>query len=441
MRLGLILLTLLASCRTPWPADAALKTDETKSSMLQRCRDVFADGDYEARIAGVCGCLSDKRADPRLGAEIAAFCDEGRGRAHFKRFLGVLREEGQIVVKDDAGRAPTADDNQCLEDLAGATVEGAIDRIARACKEDRRNDLANLLASPPPAAAGACWRFRRMDDKGCVVAVPCAGQDADLAQLPVPGLAGKARAGDEVTICHPVIQSMQALKDPDKVSLDYNYPFASLLTNNRSAANVTYGAANCHGTAQEFAGGFLARLPVASLTYHSPWVEDECGALARSAYDGAKKSAGNGAVTGDRLPIGKGGYVVNMNHDASCPATDCGKASFETFKCAGGALQAHVFFNGMCINCWDQMLRDAGYTKLAADATWKDLKRGCILTQSDHSVTFVYQNDGFCYSYESLAPFAPPQLNVHACPQFFGRFPQRWCPAKELGFQAGVKGT
>jgi hypothetical protein len=233
-----------------------------------------------------------------------------------------------------------------------------------------------------------------------------------------------------ITLCNADIQAMHRLKDPEQINHNSNWAFANLLTFNRGARHITYGAANCHGTAQALAGNILGQQPVQDLTWHSPIVEANCNDLARRAWNEASSRANSRGHSNPQmtdLPIQLGGVVINMTHDDSCPASECGKTSFHTYSCANGPLESHVFFRDMCINCWDQALQKAGFKRLHGKATWKDLTKHCVLTTNDHSITVTHVNDGLCFYYESLAPHAAPQINVMECPRLLAKFPKRWC--------------
>lgn len=433
----LALLALLTACRTgeaPEP-ESTLKTDETRQTLRDLCRDVFPEEGVPERIASACECLG-KLNEPALTSKAKAYC-EGGARKEFERLIALGRVEGVLVMTGKDLATPSAKDLACAAQLAEARAEFMVDGVANACEKERTVALRSLLDLPEEPAAGSCWRFLTMDQDDCVVAAPCEGRGpADLARLPLsPRGAGMVPETARVKLCHPAIKAMHRLKDPRRLNDDFNYAFANYLGMNRSNAHVTYGAANCHGTAQAFAGDFLSKLKVDHVTYHSPTVEEQCGEQARSAL-----ALAGPVATGEALPISKGGYVVNMVHDAACSKDQCGKASLQTFSCEGGALEAHVFIQDMCIHCWGELLVQAGWRPMADDATWRDLMPGCIMTANDHSVTLLNESAGMCYFYESLSPFAAPQMNVDRCTSLFDRFGRRWCPQKPLVFSLGSSG-
>lgn len=436
----LIAILALFGCKARRDVDASTaKTDETKAAILALCEAGYEPESSRAdQLKAVCTCAKAKGGE--IAKLAAPFCRAGANR-YFDRLVAVGKTEGELVLTDTAGNSPDAAAAACAPQLVEVRIENLLDSIADACAGDKTALLSGFLEPPTEAPAGKCWRFVHQTADGCIEATPCTGKgSADLAALPISPQSRGAwtgpdpvPAGGKVRLCHPLIGKMHRLKDPTEAMVRYNYPFANYLSLGRSNVNITYGAANCHGTAQAIAGGFLDQVEVGSLSYHGDTVREQCGALADAAFNAAKDRT-NGHPTGAELPIGKGGHSINMNHDATCSADDCGDVRFNTFACEGGELESHVFHLNMCINCWDQRLRKAGYAPLPEAATWKDLRPGCILTQNDHSITNVFQNDGFCYFYESLSPFASPQLNVAECPMLMARFDRKWCPARSFAF-------
>lgn len=397
--------TLLASCQSLNKGNATLRTDETRGALSTACRDIAADHDAEGRVAALCRCLDTKRDAVGFSALIKTFCDDGGGAAYFARLAKTLNSEGDFVMRRTSGEEPSAADRFCLNELAAYAIESRLEFMMEACTSTDLPKLRSLITLPKAAPPEACRRLRRMDADQCFVESPC----------------DDSSAAAERAICNPRVQAIHRLKDPTRANTPFNYAFAQLLSGGQASARITYGAANCHGTAQALAGGLFEDMPVRGLTFHGSAVEEQCGAKAAAALAAAKEK------TGRYLPIDKGGYVVNMNHDSQCPATACGEASFHTFSCSDGWLNSHVFIDGMCISCWDAILQRAGFKPLPVDETWTALRPGCVLTAKDHTVTIVYENDGLCYVYESLSPFAPPQLNVADCPTLFASFPRRWC--------------
>lgn len=427
------------ACKDRREVDATVKTDETKAAIMGVCDQGFEpEGEHGVRLKDACSCLITKGGDVARLATL--YCDDA-GEKYFDRLVSVGKAEGNLVLTDTAGNSPDAEAAACAAQLAELRVESLIKRLADACNKDDTQTIINFLTIPPEPLAGQCWRLVHMTADGCVEAMPCMGKgSAHLAVLPITSdsLAGWPGAdpvseGQAVRLCNTKIKAMHTLKDPNAVMERYNYPFANYLSLGRSNVNVTYGAANCHGTAQALAGGILNDVVVEKLDYQSPMVRTKCSSLAETAFENARGRT-NGLPTGTELPIAKGGHVINMNHDTACSSEECGDVSFNTFACDGNELESYIFHGNICINCWGKRLEKAGYKPLSTTATWQDLQPGCILTQDDHSITNVFQNDGFCYFYESLSPFAAPQLNVSDCQSLFAAFPRRWCPVRPFRF-------
>src|SRR5690606_7445673 len=117
-----------------------------------------------------------------------------------------------------------------------------------------------------------------------------------------------------------------------------------------------------------------------------------------------------------------------------------GDPTFFVNGCDDGKMRAHIFYQGMCINRWDELLADAGLKALPDDARWTDLKPGCVMTTSDHSISFVMQSDLWCYYYEATTPFGPPLLRVESCPLLYDKFERRYCPSEPLAFKLKAGG-
>lgn len=444
--LGAALVALAACKARSTESFSELRTDETKAVVTSLCHQLPPEGNAAELLAEACQCLHGRNSRLKtFPSWVESFCGS-EGQAYFDRLKETARAESLLVLRDDSGTEGSPEDLKCAEDLAQFKHELLLDRVVTTCKNGTDLELVPLLALPKPADPGACWRFTRMDRDACIIATPCAGRGpARLGALPVLAVDLAAAGGDialpegsAVRLCNDRIQTIHSLKDPEQQNLDFNYPFANYLALGRSNKLITYGAANCHGTAQALAGNFLSTFPVEGLTYHGPAVEEKCGAAAQAAYDHQRALANDKKSpfpTGATLPIDRGGYVINMNHEPTCDAKDCGKTSFHTYDCSGSSLESYIFFDDMCVNCWDSLLSRAGFHKLSDSASWRQLKSNCILTSADHSITVTYVNDGFCYFYESLAPHAAPQMNVMECPQLYNRYPKRWCSDEGFPFR------
>jgi hypothetical protein len=435
-----LILLLIAGCKTSRPGKdnpSTLQTDDTRAAILKTCEQIEPEGSSEILMKDACDCMRRRVLPADLRQTATRFCG-GAGAAWMNHLKETSHAEAILVMQDDQGSPANAEQMQCAHELAETHREFALEDIVDACREGSDDALRVRITIPDKARRGTCWRLTNMDRDNCVMARPCTGRGpAKLSALPLaPAQLARldqnqsVAEGATVTLCNADIQTMHRLKDPQQINHNSNWSFANLLTFNRGARHVTYGAANCHGTAQALAGNILSGQAVQGLSWHSPRVETDCKSFAEQAWkDGTEKARtrGESMPTMNDLPIQLGGVIINMVHDESCRADDCGRTSFHTTSCVNGTLESHVFFRDMCVNCWDKALEDSGFKRLHEKATWKDLTRHCILTTNDHSITVTHVNDGLCFYYESLAPHAAPQINVMECPRLLAKFPKRWC--------------
>jgi hypothetical protein len=439
---------LLVACKTPAPA-SQLRTDETQAVLRDFCSRSPSEGNLDEIKQTLCECLDKRRAagDESIPADV---CDAtgglSRWMAHQRR---TMEAAGVSAMTNTAGDALTSADRACLADMIELNMETRTGYLASMCDDGELTGRAarDLLTFPGAAPASRCWRLTRMDEAACMTAEPCDPTlPADLAGLPLAAddlAAYRAKhrstlvpAGRDVSICHARIQAIHRLKDPDDAERPYNLAFANLLGFGRSAPQRSFQAANCHGTAQAVVGGFLDALPVTEMIYNGPYVERDCKALAEPAFAAvqqAAQAAGRTPRAAD-YPIADGGHVINMVHDDACDPSDTGNPKFYVGSCEEGRLRAHIQYYGMCINRWKNLLAGAGLTELPANASWTELKPGCVMTANDHSISLVMQNDLWCYYYEATTPYGPPLLRVESCPMLHQRFPRRYCPAAPMTF-------
>jgi hypothetical protein len=419
-----------------------VKSDESKASLHDYCERYASSDSLENIRPEICQNLQNIKQPTELQKLAKDFCGS-KGQAFFAQYKRVLYAEAKVALTDSQKGPLSQRDLECAKNLAEYHVQYWHEMVADAQKESNGQSLMQLMDLPEKSESDSCWRLERMDASYCVVARPCPGTGmARTETLNIsatskrdPSFPSTVREGESITLCNERIRSIHAIKDPDFKNLPYDYAFANFLTINHYQARKTYGAANCHGTAQAVAGNFLDKTVADNITYHSPAVRQRCQSYAENAFAKAKVISIDGKVRAQDLPLNRGGFTINMNHRETCQESDCGHNSLNIFDCTNsGDLVANLAIDQMCVHCWDAKIRQAGYTRLPENAGWRDLKDNCILTANDHSVTTIYRNEGLCYYFESLAPFAAPQLNVRPCPVLFEQFPKRWCSSERFSF-------
>jgi hypothetical protein len=433
----LVFLGIPWGCRTTEPNkdESQLRTDETRKVLFDFCKMHEAEESLEEITNSICRCVEGKpNSEISLEEKDLACGPEGTVQSWIDDVRYTLSMEGQAAITDTAQSKLSAKDHQCLQQLVDFNLELYADTLLRTCKDQSTKSFLSMLRRPDSSEPQKCWRLLRVSEDGCFLASPCKGSgSSELGALPILSQDLGSTLVDEgktVKLCHANIQKIHALKDPDNAEGEYNLSFANFLTFGRSAPNVSFRPANCHGTAQAVIGGFLDKTPITAIDFHGPHVKEECGTAGAKIFETRKGS--NQTTAGD-FPIELGGHVINMNHDASCSAEDCGTASFFVAEC-GDPMIAYAFHEGMCINCWEKQLNDHGLSKVPVDGDWRDLVPGCVLTTSDHSVAIVMENQGYCYYYEATTPYGPPLLRVDTCPMVYKKFDRKWCPKESMIF-------
>src|SRR5690606_35723227 len=154
---------------------------------------------------------------------------------------------------------------------------------------------------------------------------------------------------------HPRLQQIHRLKDPHGDNAAFQFPKLNYLLHGRLYRPVTYGPANCHGTAQAVAGPFLLERELEGITYHSEAVREKCAPLAERRYAQAVE---RGPVTGTSL--GEVQVSINMVHSGP-HIRRCGRARLSVYDCEEDRWTDSVFIEGMGIECWASRLKEAGY--------------------------------------------------------------------------------
>lgn len=230
------------------------------------------------------------------------------------------------------------------------------------------------------------------------------------------------------TVCDPNFVRSYRLKDPSLRNSGIQSPTLNFILNGIISEETPFAMANCHGTASSYAGNFLSDFPVSTLKSWSSSTDPRCMDFAKEKYS---------SVSNPRVSFlnPSQGISINMKHEA-CSADDCGSAQWIINGCANAQLDSYVFLDGMCVECWKKMLRQAGFQELNVLSGPKSLQKGCLLTQADHSITILNQSQGFCDYFESTSPAGPPLIRVAPCVELWARFKTRFCPVgKERPFQ------
>ena len=385
-------------------------------------------GETEAEL---CTCLGSKLASAtheRLcgqAGELTGWLDGMRGR---------VRREVMASLTEAGGGADSA---RCVDSLGEFRDEILLDQLLDAC-EDGDHEILGALENLPVENTGRCWTMQRMTRDGCIEATPCAGSGpADPGALPVTdaslaALGPTVDEGTRLTLCHGQLAAIHTLKDPVQANHPFNFSFVNLLAWGQSAARTTFGPANCHGTAQAIAGGFLDATPVRGVTYHSDAVRQQCGEWAEAAFSAARQRAGGRDPVAGDLPIERGGHSINMDHGSS-DARQCGDVKLTVYDCDDPVRPvAYAFHEGMSVACWTSHLEAAGYRDVSSEQDYRALDAGCVLTGNDHTITVLLQNEGMCSYYEATTPFGPPLLRVESCVLLPSQFEHRMCPPQPL---------
>ena len=421
----------MQSCKTlsVKPSLSEILTQETSSALASACKTVVSGDEvhdaFDQRNR-LCRCLGEQ-SGPRISRDLSDKACSGRGDLKkWEEFIvGKFKKRWP---KDFLAKSPV-ENAACLQSLTFLNLELFYFELENICKRSDVDKLDEFIVFPKASPKqDGCWELVGMTADGCFEAESCPGTTADLKYLPLsPPREGLATG--VVKLCNQAIQKIHKVKDPSNANLLYNQPFAIELSANRSSNHITYTAANCHGVAQAVIGGPLGAVEMKEIKYRVLADEAQCGPLARA------KLLSKSPPTVDNLALDPGGLLINMNHSFSCSSTDCGSASLYVDDCKDKKLHASTFIDKMCVNCWAKSIEDAGLKPLDSKSTAKDLQPGCLLTQADHSVVVVLQNDHFCYFYEATSPFGPPQLRTKPCAVLWSGFERKWCPEKRMMFE------
>jgi len=396
--------TTAAAGPTPEELSEKLCTYSLGASPTDEDLQDFRQGKLAAR-SQLCNCLK--------GQNLSGACRAGGQVDRWIRQFSDLRNEP--LASTNCGRA-------FLDELMGYTLDHWKDQ----CELGRLNPSSLQPSRDRPES---CWALTTIRPDGCVVASYQGPGTGNFADLPA-NLSGQ---GNEAVLCHPGLSSIHRLKDPLEQNQAFQSPQKNLIFHGRLNQHVTYGPANCHGTAAAIIGPVLPEVEVEGITYHSQVVEAQCSAQAKQTFDRARR--GRQKVT--IADLGEMQISINMLH-GGCQSDQCGTTKLSVFSCDGGKLIASAFIEGMCEDCWVNHIKRRGYVELGAQSSWQDFAPGCVLTDNDHSITLLMQSCGWCYYYESTSPFGPPQLRMDLCPALHSKFARKLCPstpAGQLSFQ------
>lgn len=355
-------------------------------------------------------------------------------KGQFKERIGLLSR----FIKNEYLSMGSSDLNSELSD---SCLRNSIDFAIENMTVDLEKSTASShsIIPNPTERISACWAMRRVREDGCVIAAPCHGnENPDFNSLPIRKNELefamnqlKESSDNEILLCRKDMQTIHKIKDSGNAMSEHNYSFFNLLTYGRYSPHITYGAANCHGTALHLSGAPLNRWPMDIVTYHSPQTKNKCESIVEQRI--ARTHSEGLAITLDNLDIDSGGVVINMNHSTTTPTDkdDCGDISLQIFECEVGGektkVDGYLFANKMSLSCYDNILTGQGFRhQKSNDAA--SLYSGCVLTQNDHSIKILMASNDMCYYYESASPFAAPQLRVSSCLSLQSKFKNSWCP-------------
>lgn len=449
--MGLVL--LISSCMLQirgTPNDSHLNTNETLAVMRRECKTLIPENTLQEDVDAFCRCVNEKKN--RTTSNDTKNSCATQTMEHLTRFKEVLMKEGELSFRDTPDSKLNDADAKCLEQLARFYLETTASWMSDHCRAlDDANitSLTPFLSPPQNPSHTSCWRMTHMDQNACIIASPCVdSRSADLEDLPLSTASknrlrsihkeSQVREGEQISLCNKNVQNIFNLKDPSAALRSYNYAFANMLTIGRSFIPGKYEASNCHGVAQAVVGGFLDSTPIQGMTFNGPSVEEKCKLRATEAFHAAENQAskhGDASAQAKDFPIQRGGHTINMDQNASCKQTQCGNTSLFVYDCDAQGIKATALHEGMCRSCWSKKLEDAGLNRLSSEMTWKDLKPGCVLTTTDHSVSTMMINDNLCYYFESTSAFGPALLRVEQCPILFSRFEDRYCPKNVFEFE------
>lgn len=299
----------------------------------------------------------------------------------------------------------------CLQSLTNSLIVRFSDTALESCiKSSVTPQHKNLSEAVVQMKSTSCNVLTGMTADGCFIQKNCREVSGDTHG-----------ENTRKKICHPLIQEIHKIKDPENKNLAWIDPFVIELTGNRSSARITYGIPNCHGTAQAAAGGLLGDLFLEGITFARLYEKEKCTPIVAKWFEDNKSKPLKD------IEFDPGGLIINMNHQA-CTSSDCGVVNLWIDHCpserktAEADFDSGIFIDGMCVECWSKLLAEKGFRRDAGP-----VRPGCILTTSDHSVYVVHESAGWCFSYEATSPYGPPQLRTAPCLVMEGQFENRFC--------------
>lgn len=393
---------IFGGCRTTKPAydGASLWTIETSKALQNACKRE----DYTATAAEVADgtldlnhCLDDETL--------------------VRRWMNAVQT--RIENNWPADFLSGGNENKkCLESLTNGLMVRLAASMRNWCRKTGASAAREALAAETSdIQSPKCSDLVRMTSDGCFVEAECPAPSPGTGNVP-------AKARKTRIQCHEGVRKIHKVKDPNNENLAWNDPFVIDLSALESHARVTFGAPNCHGTAQAVAGNLLSDLPLEGLQFARLYDEPVCGEAARKFI-----AENMGKPIGD-LAIDPGGLLINMRH-SECTAQQCGKVHLWVEHCiaakdgaATPTFASAIFINDMCVECWAERLAAHGLAQ-----TDGPIRPGCILTTPDHSIFVVHRSAGFCFAYEATSPYGPPQLRASPCLAMESRFDRHFCPA------------
>ena len=303
----------------------------------------------------------------------------------------------------------------CLRKLTNGALVRYLEMMTDACKSSNEAKAELRVGMTALLGVGSCYDFVRMTDDGCFVVEGCQLQNLNAKDF---GVSFPSQS-KQVVLCSENIQKIHRIKDPYNNNLLYNYSYVSELTGKQSYNHVTYGPANCHGTAQAAAGGLLDDLRLMGVQHARTANETLCQESASKFLETYKSTALS------QIPMDPGGILINMRY-TDCQESDCGDVKLWVEDCKDQKITSAIFIDGMCFKCWEKNLASKGLSKKKASYSGVQFAPGCILTANDHSVIMLGQSRGMCFYYEATSPYGPPQVRATPCPvlnqMFFGQY-------------------
>lgn len=302
-------------------------------------------------------------------------------------------------------------------------------KLNAACTAGKAQALETILTQWKDLDPKSCWRYRRIDVDGCIVAEPCTREGANLDALSLKGSHSGIHRGS-VRLCNKALSSIHRIKDPLGTTVPLSDPLAYFATSTYFPTGE-YGFPNCHGTALALQNGYLNDLPLQGVAFrnsgpHSPACEHKAAEL-RAELKAAQKSIG------DMIGRTKGVGISLMTYD-HCGPDDCGTANLHFDQCDANESQLFVDVRGLCVTCWEKQIAAHGIHKFSNAEGPDRLRPGCFMNVADHTTTVVGRFGNMCYTYEATTPWGPPILSVNTCLGLWSSFDRHYCPKDPLQF-------